>query len=238
MYMVKACNPANLLAGVSVAVVLILQAACTPAPPVVAQPNQAPVIESINYARDAFGNSDLQIDCTAKDADGDQLTYKWTAEAGEIKGSGKNIVWVSPGKMGTYPIIVEVTDGKGGAATENISIRVLTNLDGTATPVVEIKLKLGDAVPVIVDKQRARIWMTTDILCVVENAGDAGDLTYTWSATDGKMQGEGLKEGKASKIRWTAPGVKSDITINVTVTDSQGREAKGQVNLNVFCCGN
>jgi hypothetical protein len=213
------------------------QLACTPPPAKVNRPNQAPVIENTNYAKDAFANSDVQIDCTAKDADGDNLTYKWTAEAGEIRGTGNNIEWVPPGKMGNYAIMLLVTDGKGGVATENISIRVVTNADGTATPMVELKLKLGDTEPVIVDKQRARVWMTSAILCTVENAGGS-DFSYTWTATEGKLQGTGLEEGKANKVRWIAPGVKSDVIVSVTVKDSQGKEAKGQVNINVFCCGN
>jgi len=160
------------------------------------------------------------------------------AEAGQISGSGPGVLWMPPGKMGTYPITLVVTDGGGGVATENISIRVLTNADGTATPTVEVGLKLGDTKPVIVDKQRVRIWMTTDIICMVDDAGDCDDLTYTWSATGGRMQGKGLEEGRADRIRWTAPGVRGDATVSVTVKDSRGREAEGQVNINVFCCGN
>jgi hypothetical protein len=234
----KRFNGKGWLIAILIAVTLNLQSACTPPSPGISQPNQTPVIERINYAPDTFANSDSLIECSAKDADGDNLTYQWKAEAGQISGSGPSVIWMSPGKMGTYPITLVVADGKGGVATENISIRVATNADGTATPTVEIKLKLGDAGPVIVDKQRARIWMTTDILCIVENAGDGGDLTYTWSSTGGKIQGKGLEEGKADKIRWTAPGVRSDVTISVTVKDGQGKEAKGQVNMNVFCCGN
>ena len=233
----KPSNFAGWLIATLIAVTLILQSACTPAPPEVKRPNQAPVIETINYAKDAFANSEVQIDCTARDADSDNLTYTWTSEAGEIRGKGYSVLWMPPSKMGTYPITLSVTDGKGGVATENISIRVLTNADGTATPEVDIKLKLGATEPVIVDKQRIRIWMTTDITCIVENAG-VGDLTYTWSATEGKLQGNGLETGKADKIKWIAPGVRGDDTVSVTVKDSQGKEAKGQVNFNVFCCGN
>jgi len=230
----SAARSVAILAGI----IFALPLACTPPPSVVTQSNQAPVIENMNYAKDAFANSDIQIGCVAKDANGDNLTYQWKAEAGQITGSGSNVLWMSPGKMGTYPITLVVTDGKGGVATENISIRVVTNADGTATPQVELKLKLGDAEPVIVDKQRVRIWMTTDIICIVDNATGAGDLTYTWSATAGKMQGKGFEEGMANRIRWTAPGVKSDVAISVIVKDSQGREARGRVNIDVFCCGN
>jgi len=233
----KQFNYTGWLIAIFIIATINLQSACTPPPPEVRQPNQAPVIESINYAHDAFATSDVQIECLAKDADSDNLTYQWVAEAGQISGSGSNVTWLPPVKMGTYPITLTVTDGKGGVVTENISIRVVTNADGTATPMVEVKLNLGDTEPVLVDKQRARIWMTTDILCVVENA-DGSDLTYTWSATGGEMQGKGLQEGKADKIRWKAPGVRGDYTVSITVKDSRGREAKGQVNLNVFCCGN
>lgn len=225
------------LIAILIAVTLNLQSACTPSEPVVSQPNQPPVIETINYVPDTFAAMDVQIGCIARDADGDNLTYQWKAEAGQVSGSGPNVIWTPPGKMGTYLVRLLIDDGKGGVATENISIRVVTNADGTAIPTMEIKLKLGDAELVIVDKQRSRIWMTTDILCIVEDA-DGSDLTYTWAATSGKIQGKGLEEGKADKIRWTAPGVRSDVTISVTVKDGQGKEAKGQVYMNVFCCGN
>jgi len=234
---VKQFNSATWLIAILIAVTLMLQLACFPPPAETKRPNQAPVIDSVNYAHDTMSNSEVQIECLAKDADSDNLTYQWAAEAGQISGSGQNVWWTPPGKMGTYPITLVVTDGKGGVATENISIRVVTNADGTATPTVEIKLKLGDAYPVLVDKHRCRIWMTTDILCIVEDA-DGSNLTYTWSATGGKMQGKDLEEGKADRIRWTAPGVRGDETVSVTAKDSQGNEAKGQVNINVFCCGN
>jgi hypothetical protein len=142
-----------------------------------------------------------------------------------------------PGKMGTYPITLLVTDGKGGVATENISIRVVTNADGTATQLVELKLKLGDTEAPVVYKQRIRSWFEIDILCVIEDAGSTGDLIYTWSATGGELKDKGLKEGKANRMTWKAPSVKGDYTVNVTVKDSAGKEAKGQVIVTVFCCG-
>jgi hypothetical protein len=72
---------------------------------------------------------------------------------------------------------------------------------------------------------------------VVEDAGSAGDLTYTWTAKSGELTGKGLEEGKATRVRWKSPYVKGDYNIDVTVKDSQGREAKGQVIVTVFCCG-
>ena len=216
---------------------LSVQLACTPPPPEVKRPNQAPVIENINYSKDAFGTSEVQIDCTAKDADNDNLTYKWTAQAGEIRGTGNSVLWMSPGKMGTYPVTLSVTDGKGGMVTENISIRVVTNADGTATRLVELKLKMAGAEAPVVYKQRIQGRLAIDVLCVVENAGSSGDLVYTWTAKSGDMTGKGLEEGKANRVRWKSPYVKGDYNIDVTVKDSQGREAQGQVIVTVFCCG-
>jgi len=233
----KPFNFAGWLIAIVIAVTLILQPACTPPPPEARRPNQAPVIENINYAQDAFATSEVQIDCIAKDADGDNLTYKWTAQAGEIKGSGNNILWAPPGKMGKYPITLTVIDGRGGVASENISIRVVTNADGTATPLVELKLKMGDAETPVVAKQRIQGRLSIDILCVVEDAGSAGDLTYTWTAKSGEMTGKGLEGGKANRVGWKSPYVKGDYNIDVTVKDSRGREAKGQVVVTVFCCG-
>ena len=230
-------NHAVWLLVISVVLTLVWLLACAPPPPEVKPRNQAPVIERIDYMHDTFATSEVPIECLARDADSDNLTYEWKAESGLISGDGPNVIWTPPEKMGTYPVTLVVSDGKGGVASENISIRVVTNADGTATPIIEVRLKMGDDTPVIVDKQRVRIWMTADIVCTVENA-DSSDLTYTWSATGGKMQGEGLEEGKADRVRWTAPGVRGDAVVNVTVRDSQGREAKGQVDIDVFCCGN
>jgi len=233
----KPSNFAAWLVATLIAVALTLQPACAPPPPEARRPNQAPVIENINYAKDAFGTSEVQIDCVAKDADSDNLTYKWTAQAGEIRGTGNNILWTPPGKMGKYPITLTVIDGRGGVASENISIRVVTNADGTATPLVELKLKMAGTEAPVVYKQRIQGRLAVDILCVVEDAGSAGDLVYTWTAKSGEMAGKGLEEGKANRVTWKSPYVKGDYNIDVTVKDSHGREARGQVIVTVFCCG-
>lgn len=233
----KPSNFAGWLIAALIAGALTLQPACAPPPPEVRQPNRAPVIENINYAKDAFGTSEVQIDCAVKDADNDNLTYKWTAQAGEIRGTGHSILWMPPGKMGKYPITLTVIDGRGGVASENISIRVVTNADGTATPLVELKLKMGNSETPAVYKQRIQGRLAIDALCVVEDAGSAGDLTYTWTAKSGELTGKGLEEGKATRVTWKSPYLKGDYNIDVTVKDSHGREARGQVIVTVFCCG-
>jgi hypothetical protein len=233
----RALNLAGGLMAILISVALTLQSACAPPQPEVKRPNQAPVIENINYAKDVFASSEVQINCTARDADSDNLTYQWNSQAGQISGKGPSVLWIPPGKMGTYPVTLVVSDGRGGVATENISIRVVTNADGTASPLVELKLKMGDAGTPVVAKQRIQGRLAIDVLCVVEGAGSAGDLIYTWTAKSGEMTGKGLDQGKANRVNWKAPYVKGDYIIDVTVKDSQGREATGQVIVTVFCCG-
>lgn len=229
-------NIADKAAALIAIPVIFLLSSCTP-PAAVKISNRAPVIENVLYPKDIFANMEVQVQCVAADADSDNLTYQWISEAGKIMGEGNVVQWFPPEKLGTYPISVVVTDGNGGEARQTFNIRVVTNADGTSTPTIDVKMKLGDEQTVIVDKQRARIWTTTDIVCQVENNGGK-PLTYTWSTSGGKMVGPGLEDGKAGKIGWVAPGVKGDFIIEVTVSDSEGKKAKGQVNMEVFCCGN
>ena len=60
---------------------------------------------------------------------------------------------------------------------------------------------------------------TCQIVC---NATDPGgyELSYNWSASGGKITGEG------AAITWTAPSSVGSYNVTVTVSDSQGAEAK------------
>ena len=67
---------------------------------------------------------------------------------------------------------------------------------------------------------------SSKVKCVAFDTG--GDtLAYTWSATGGAFFGAG------PVITWVAPSATGRYAITVTVTDSQGREAKNQLTLNV-----
>lgn len=67
------------------------------------------------------------ITCEASDPDGDELTYTWSAERGNISGEGAIVTWVAPNEYGDYLITVTVSDGRGGEIT---SSEVTTFLDG------------------------------------------------------------------------------------------------------------
>jgi hypothetical protein len=200
--------------------------------PVPASENKPPVIASVSFPNDVMAQTESIIICVATDPDGDNLKYQWSTEGGTVKGEGNSIVWTAPDSAGRYTIKVVIADGKGGEATHSASIRVVTNADGSNNPIVTLKLSMLSAQPVV-EQRRSRIWTTTTINCVVDNAPG---VNYKWSATAGKLMGKDIKEETASSVGWIAPGGAGEYTVTVTVTDGKGNEATGQVKFTVFCC--
>lgn len=102
-----------------IALAFIVPAACCPA-------NNAPAIVSLTATPDDVGmGGSSTIVCVAADADGDTLTYSWTATGGTFNGAGDTVVWIAPNEEGTFTITVTVTDGKGGAATASAQVTVV-----------------------------------------------------------------------------------------------------------------
>ena len=74
--------------------------------------NRPPVITSLSSgSEEIVHGSKTSIICTATDADDDNLTYEWFAQAGEIQGNGANAQWHAPISSGNYWIMVTVNDG-------------------------------------------------------------------------------------------------------------------------------
>ncbi|MCK4368394.1 MAG: DNRLRE domain-containing protein [Dehalococcoidales bacterium] len=87
--------------------------------------NTPPVIASLTpSATNVLPSGSCTVTCTASDADGDILTYAWTATGGAISGTGNSVTWTAPTTEGTYTISVTVSDGKGGTASESCAIIV------------------------------------------------------------------------------------------------------------------
>ncbi|MCX6005377.1 MAG: hypothetical protein NT082_06880 [Chloroflexi bacterium] len=220
---------------------LSLISACstpTPTTPQTApQTNRAPLIESISGTGEWPPETYGEFECIAKDPDGDTLNYTWLVDNGTLQADGSKVTWLSPDNMGTCHLTVIVKDGKGGEATLTKDLKVAYNLDGTVTePPVVLKMALPSK-ETATGSKRIRIWMSSPIQCIIEG-GNSGNLKYTWTASNGRLQGKGVNEGTASKVDWIAPGVAGDYTVDVVVTDDKGNEAKGTANFKVFCCGN
>ena len=176
--------------------------------------NDYPVISSVQSQKewvDLSGNS--EIECVASDPDGDELTYQWTATDGKISGQGSTVTWTAPNTPGTYAITVKVTDGRGGEATMQQTIDVMVN----HPPTIE---SLAAQLQVVEQGE------STFIKCVASDP-DGDELTYQWTATDGKISGQG------SAVAWTAPDTPDTYAITIKVTDDRGGEASEELTIRV-----
>jgi hypothetical protein len=178
--------------------------------------------------------TDNEMACQAIDPDGDSLRYEWSNSSGKIIGTGARMMWVSPDTMGNYDVTARVYDGKGGEAKQTVSIRVLTNADGTTAPPLTLRMLL-DSSKVISENRTTKVGTATKITCAVDNASGK-KLSYEWSAGGGKLKGTGIDEKTCTVAFWTAPPLTQVYTVTVVAKDEQGHEARGQVIFDVFCC--
>jgi peptidoglycan-associated lipoprotein len=66
------------------------------------------------------------VTATAQDPDGDPLTYAWSAPAGTFaNAAGQATPWTAPMVEGPVPVTVRVSDGKGGTASDVVTIQVI-----------------------------------------------------------------------------------------------------------------
>src|SRR5438045_1757188 len=66
------------------------------------------------------------LSAPATDPDGDTITYTWSAPAGSFSSqNGMNTIWTAPNQEGNYPLTVAANDGRGGTATNTITIPVM-----------------------------------------------------------------------------------------------------------------
>jgi len=72
------------------------------------------------------------IECVASDPDGDELSYIWSTDGGNISGEGFIVTWVAPNAYGDYTVTVTVTDDKGGEASKSITIQVCSCPDAAS----------------------------------------------------------------------------------------------------------
>jgi peptidoglycan-associated lipoprotein len=100
-------------------------AAAAPAPP---PPNRPPVfigpIQANPPVLEPGGTTNLSS--LATDADGDTITYRWSAPAGTFSNPNTpNTQWTAPNQEGNYPLTVTANDNRGGTATNSITIPVI-----------------------------------------------------------------------------------------------------------------
>jgi hypothetical protein len=152
----------------------------------------------------------LQVMCDAEDPDEDDLSYEWTADGGDISGTGAVVNWTAPQEFGVYKITVTVKDGHGSSDTRTLSLIVASEQPA----IIEDLVVTAEHCYLKTYSWGYKVGKEQDyqIECTVTDIGS--ELSYSWSCEDGAISGEG------SVITWIAPDEYIDsTTIAVTVSD-------------------
>ncbi len=192
--------------------------------------NSPPMIASLTAdAEWTIPSGSVQVTCGASDTDGDELGYEWTANGGDISGTGAVVNWIAPQEVGTYNVTVVVKDGYGSSATDSVTISALTGQPPTIEALIITKDRYGHCYlkpysgGYYVGKEQMY-----DIECIVADTDI--EVFYEWSWTGGDLSGEG------SLVTWTAPDTSGYVTVTVTASDIAGHMASNDITLNVVNC--
>ena len=100
--------------------------AVPPPPPPPPAANQNPTVNCEVERSQILPGETVRVRANASDADGDTLTYEWSASQGRITGNGANATYDSTGVTppATVTITVRVTDGRGGTAESTCTVRI------------------------------------------------------------------------------------------------------------------
>jgi hypothetical protein len=196
---------------------------------IVVKPNSAPTISSLAADADwTLPSGTLQMTCTASDPDGDELTYEWTASAGDISGAGEAVNWTAPQEVGAHNVTVVVKDGHGSSAARLLRISVATE----QPPTIEALLVTAEHCYLKTYSWGYKVGKEQEyhIECIVSD--NSSVVSYNWSCDDGEISGEG------SIITWTAPNPpgSTDVTVTTIVSNIDGNVAVKDVILNVVNC--
>ena len=94
----------------------------TPAPPA----NQPPTVTARCVPCTVNVGEPSTVSAQAQDPDGDALTYRWSAEAGSFADpTASETAWTAPDDEGPVPVTVSVSDGRGGEASDSVTIQVV-----------------------------------------------------------------------------------------------------------------
>lgn len=145
--------------------------------------------------------------CTVSDADSDQFTYQWSADAGIIEGVSGEVNFSAPTFSGEVEIRCIVSDPEGNRDTAAL---VLTIVDEINYP------------PQIAEIQKSEPYLAPGeslLLHCIASDPNGQPLSYAWTASGGAFSGVG------SSVQWTAPLAPGIYQITVTVADPENLSA-------------
>ncbi|MBA7607132.1 hypothetical protein ES703_14287 [subsurface metagenome] len=199
--------------------------------------NQPPIISSLTTNEEWVESADIcQVECTASDPDEDELSYTWSTDGGNISGEGSTVSWTAPEALGTYTITVEVTDGRGGEDTTQLTVNVVApnHLPIIENLVVTAEHRYLEEITVGFTDLRSGYKVLEgkayEIKCGASDP-DGDELLFEWSTDGGGVSGEG------AVVTWTAPPRGGEVSVIVTVSDGRGGVATESIVFAVVTCG-
>ncbi|MDY7019359.1 MAG: hypothetical protein SU899_04745 [Chloroflexota bacterium] len=191
--------------------------------------NRPPRVTSLIADVDWLTSSrNCQVECSASDPDGDELSYEWSTNGGDISGTGSIVTWTASDAEGLYNIAVVVSDSHGGEDTRSLIITVAPN----PPPIIEAMV-VTPKEPKYLKEAKGGYRILKGKSCEIEcSASDpeGDELSHEWTTDGGSISGEG------PVITWTAPKNGGKVTVTVTVSDSRGGVASKSVVFNVKIC--
>jgi outer membrane protein OmpA-like peptidoglycan-associated protein len=97
-----------------------------PPPPPTPPANQPPSVKARCEPCSVEVGKSATVTAEAQDPDADPLVYKWAAPTGTLQNpADRQTLWTAPQQPGPVPVTVTVDDGKGGTASDTVTIQVV-----------------------------------------------------------------------------------------------------------------
>ncbi len=193
--------------------------------------NKPPEINSLTAdAVWTLRSGSLNVTCDATDPDGDELSYEWVTDGGNITGTETEVVWTAPAEVGIYYVTVVAKDGHGREDARSVSISVVLGTPPTIEDLV-VTAREPKYLRTISAGAYYKVGKTKqyDIECIVSDT--SGEVSYEWSCEHCAISGEG------SMITWTAPDeTLTRTTVTVIVSDIAGNKVSKSIDFQVVSC--
>ena len=96
-----------------------------PPPPAAPPANRPPTVSASCDPCEVQVGETSNMAATASNPDNDPLTYRWSAPTGTFdRANEATAVWTAPNQAGPVPISVTVDDGRGGTASDTVTVQV------------------------------------------------------------------------------------------------------------------
>jgi outer membrane protein OmpA-like peptidoglycan-associated protein len=163
------------------------------------------------------------------------IKYAWTADGGQA-GSGSDYTFKAPENGGDYTIKVHVTEDSS-TVKDKLEMHGLKKFGPVAAVDKTITIHVDPyRPPTLACSANPTSLMLADTSALHATATASacnGNLSYTWSASEGSISGSGSDVTYNSAGVQVAPGASKPVTATATVTDAKTRSASCSVDLTV-----